>query len=73
MYQKRTCLWGFFNKPKPEITEYKTTKFDKLHVRDLPQLPDDYKLPKEYIGNHRAAMRAITPQGFANAFYKANK
>lgn len=72
MYQKKTCLWGFFNKPVPKITEYKTTKFDKLHVKDLPKLPYDYILPKEYIGNHRAAMRAVTPHGFAKAFYKAN-
>ena len=31
--------------------------------------PDEYK----GMGLNRAAIRAITPPGFANAFYKANK
>lgn len=69
MYQKKTCLWGFFNPPKPKILEYKTTKFDRLHMRDLPILPEGYSSPVE---NKRQSMRAITPQGFALAFYKAN-
>lgn len=70
MYQKKTCLWGFFNAPKPRITEYKTTKFDKLHMRQLPKIPDGYYSP---IENKRQSMRAVTPQGFAQAFYKANR
>lgn len=70
MYQKKTCLWGYFTTPKPRITQYKTTKFDKLHMRDLPKLPEGYFSPVE---NKRQSMRAITPQGFAKAFYEANK
>jgi len=70
MYQKKTCLWGFFNKPIPKILEYKTTKFDRLYMRDLPKLPDGYYSPVENI---RQSMRAITPSGFAKAFYEANK
>lgn len=70
MYQKKTCLWGFFNKPVPVIHEYKSTKFDKLYMRDLPVLPEGYMSP---IENKRQSMRAMTPAGFAQAFYKANK
>lgn len=70
MYQKKTCLWGFFNKPVPKILEYKTTKFDRLHMRDLPKLPEGYFSPVE---NTRQSMRAVTPSGFAKAFYEANK
>lgn len=73
MYQKKTCLWGFFNEPKPVINEYKSTKFDKIHARDLPKLPEGYILPDEYKGNNRAARRAVTPKGFAEAFYKVNR
>jgi len=70
MYQKKTCLWGFFNQPVPKITEYKTTKFDKLHMRDLPKIPEGYFSPVE---NKRQSMRAVTPSGFSKAFYNANK
>lgn len=70
MYQKKTCLWGFFVPPQPRIKEYKTTKFDKLHMRQLPKIPEGYFSPVE---NKRQSMRAVTPRGFAEAFFRANK
>jgi hypothetical protein len=37
----------------------------------LPQLPPDYIVPS--CTNRIAARRAITPEGFATAFFKANR
>ena len=55
-YTKKTCLWGEFNEPTKNPVE--PTEGSKLHL--LPPSKD------------RAMLRSITPQGFANAFYKAN-
>lgn len=57
MYKKKTYLWGWFNEPKK-------TWFLKPIV---PKFGYDKKIksnPKD---------RAITPQGFAQAFYEVNK
>jgi len=79
-YQKRTALWGHFNEPKKNPIEMtaeqkakaKTnstlhtlgTKFDYLKSKDIHP---------EYFGKmDRQTRRSITPQGFAQAFYKAN-
>lgn len=77
-YQKRTALWGHFNEPKkkpvPMTEEVKkalkgnrvmnTVKFDYLKSKDIHP---------EYFGKFdRQTRRAITPQGFAKAFFKAN-
>lgn len=78
-YQKKTHLWGYFNPPKKTLTDkpngdmalYKSLtpskriKFDKLHTKDIAS---------EFYGKlTRTERRAITPRGFAEAFYKANK
>ena len=67
-YNKHTDLWGYFKEPK-KTTEYKRYNSTDKNTRKLPQLPDGY----EYIGSKISARRAITPAGFAKAFYKANK
>ena len=56
-YTKRTALWGRFNSPKKNPV--KPTEGSKMH-----------RLPP---GPKRQELRSITPRGFAEAFYKANK
>ena len=80
-YQKKTHLWGWFNLPRKnpvELTDeqkrlHKTNsqplakymKFDRLKTRDIHG---------EYYGQlTRTERRAITPRGFAQAFFEANK
>lgn len=80
-YQKNTNLWGFFNFPikKPvKLTKeqkelHKTNsqplakymKFDRLKTKEIH--------PEYYGKLDRTARRAVTPRGFAEAFFKANK
>lgn len=80
-YQKKTSLWGNFNEPKKNPVRLtkemklaaKTnnylhrigTKFDILKTKDIS--------PENYGKYDRQTRRAITPPGFANAFYKVNK
>lgn len=78
-YQKKTCLWGYFNKPRPNpCKEY--TKNYIHHITPNAKIGKkfDRLLNKEinFKGNEnltRQERRAITPSGFAKAFYKANK
>lgn len=55
-YTKRTLLWGHFNKPLKRPVE--ATEGSKMHR--LPPTPE------------RAALRSVTPAGFAQAFFQAN-
>lgn len=59
-YTKRTCLWGWFN------TDLKKTPVDPT---------EGSKMHRLYGGKSERTkmMRSITPMGFANAFYEANK
>lgn len=69
-YNKATDIWGYFKEPKRPnpYTRYPST--DK-NTRKLPPIPDDYKIDE---GMSRTAIRrSITPQGFAEAFFKANQ
>ncbi len=65
-YTKKTCLWGEFNIPEknPVKPEYIIGKKDGKKYS-----------PIHYCGRRpdRAEFRSITPQGFANAFFKANR
>lgn len=72
-YRKSTDLWGYFNEPKkkPVRIDPLTNELMKYNNRQMPELPEDYVAPKEE--KKYAARRAMTPQGFAKAFYKANK
>ncbi len=80
---KRTDIWGYFNIPKPLVKDKPADLVTQMpkgrtNARDWAKTdcPPEYA---EYIcqfNNHdakRAALRAITPPGFAEAFYKANK
>ncbi len=74
---KRTDLWGYFNVPRQTVQErpnhpyfikqYQSGKKNQF-AWAAPQKPDWYDGPPL----DRAALRAITPEGFAKAFYKAN-
>lgn len=73
-YRKPTCLWGNFN------TDLKVKKVDlnegqrkqsQLNLQELPKLPSDYVIPGDTT--KRQAARSVTPSGFAQNFYEANK
>ena len=79
---KRTDLWGQFNEPKqlilkrPDdpyfIKQYKSGKKNQF-AWGAPQCP---KWAEDYIAcqpDKRAALRAITPPGFAKAFFIKNQ
>lgn len=71
---KPTYIWGYHNEPKQ-------THFDRPELADLEAVGASVRAskrpvcPPEYadLGLDRAAIRAITPSGFAQAFYKANR
>lgn len=80
-YQKRTNLWGFFNIPKfnkieltPEQKIRFTKREDVLHPVEMANLfnPNGYHHPPD-MPEIRTIRRAITPPGFANAFFKSNQ
>lgn len=71
-YTKKTCLWGNFDIPKknpvePKFVVFKTKKGETKRMSE--QHWNAFKLPKE----KRSEVRSITPQGFAKAFFEANK
>jgi len=76
LHTKNTDLWGYFNKPRkkyttmPPLLANETSKTGKTHAQALsvPYYPPEYK----HLKLNRAALRAITPQGFAKAFMEAN-
>lgn len=71
MYKKETAVWGMFNKPVKthinigaEDVIRNLPKFDYMNSKDIAP---------EWFGKlDRQARRAITPKGFAQAFFKAN-
>ena len=70
-YQKKTALWGHFNEPvkmkNPPMPRpsWSSKKFDRLKSNEIHP---------EFFGKYnRQVRRAITPAGFAKAFYEANK
>jgi site-specific DNA-cytosine methylase len=82
-WTKRTCIWGNFNLPQktyskwddvPKLSLYTRPNrgkpnFAYLHksaIKDIPQLAG-------YNPKTDADFRAITPPGFAKAFFKANQ
>lgn len=67
-YTKKTDLWGYFNIPKTnkiELTEDEKQKC-KTNSRKLPSISD-------ITSSTQAAKRAVTPAGFAQAFFRANQ
>ena len=64
-YKKKTYLWGWFNEPKKSPIQCNQLKFDMLATKEIHG--------KFYGKLTRTERRAITPTGFAKAFFKANK
>lgn len=62
-----SALWGKFNEPIKTVTKKPDgmVKFSMLHSKDI--------FPQYYGKFTRQERRAITPPGFANAFFKANQ
>jgi len=80
-YKKTTHLWGYFKLPQKiysKINEVMTKKQIALAKTNSQKLPkfDGLKTkeihPEYYGKENRKTRRAITPQGFAEAFFKAN-
>ncbi len=67
-YTKKTDLWGYFNIPKKNsvILSKGQRKKSKTNGRRLPSI-------SEITSSKQTAKRAITPSGFAKAFFEANK
>lgn len=76
MKTKATDIWGYFNFPKVKISE-RPDEVPKLGHQSHTSHPSWTKpvCPPEYahLKLNRAAIRAITPPGFAKAFMEANK
>lgn len=68
-YNKHTDIWGYFKEPRKTGEYLRHASTDK-NTRKLPPIPEDYKIDMKM--SRVAIKRSITPQGFANAFYKAN-
>lgn len=70
-FYKRTDIWGYYNQPKGRVR--RRPKYNKKSLASAwshPPIPDDLK--GLGISAARAAVRAITPPGFAKSFFKAN-
>jgi len=64
-YSKKTNIWGYFNLPKKSPVKLLKAELlaSKNNTRPLPKIK----------GLSRSHKRAITPEGFARAFFKVNK
>jgi len=68
-YTKRTYLWGVFRKP----IENRVEPLIRNPVKYGGSCSTKAQTPISWIGGkNRKEKRAITPAGFANAFYEAN-
>jgi hypothetical protein len=67
-YTKKTDLWGYYNIPKkkPVALDAETKYRCSQNSRKLPSIRD-------ITSGNQAARRAITPAGFAQAFFQANQ
>lgn len=83
-WTKRTCLWGNFNIPKRIVfSKNDLITIPGLYIKKrsaLPELTAQHISHKKYIRSFDyfvaktdADLRAITPPGFAKAFFKANQ
>lgn len=73
-YRKPTDIWGNFNtvlKRKPVALNPKQDKQSRLNLQHLQPIPEDYV--RDPNMTPRAIARSITHEGFARAFYEANK
>ena len=85
-WTKKTALWGKFNKPNKIFSNWENIeKIEKLYIRGNRKKPslvylhknDKYKI-KEWewaydLINNDMSLRSMCSDGFAKAFYEANK
>lgn len=72
-YKKPTDLWGNFNEPRRNavgLTVEQLTK-SKNNTQTMRPIPKDYVRDKNM--SLQAIRRSMTHEGFAQAFFKANK
>ena len=79
---KRTDLWGYFREPKRTVWErpddpyfikqYSSGKKNQF-AWSAPECPEWAESYIRSQPDRRAALRAITPPGFAQAFFRANR
>lgn len=85
-WTKLTALWGVFNLPKRIYYKWESVpKNNKLYIRPGREKPSIAFMHKNYIKhipsfkqfinkiNCDADFRSLCPQGFANAFFEANR
>ncbi len=83
-WTKKTGIWGGFNKPLRKYNNWEDVpKNNNLYIKpksEKPAIAALHKSAKQFIPwmykydpENDAAFRAITPEGFANAFFKVNK
>lgn len=72
-HSKQTFIWGNFNLPKkkPIVLTDEQILQSRNNTRPLPPIPDNYVRDEKMKSVQ--IRRSITPSGFAQAFYKANK
>jgi hypothetical protein len=73
---KPTDVWGYFKQPTSAVKDRPddlVVKYKDQHSHGrllaVPHCPEEY----QNMGLDRAAIRAITPSGFAKAFFTANQ
>ena len=72
-YSKQTFIWGMFKEPEKSPIKLNEQELlaSRNNTRKLPPIPEDYK--RDGYMKPVQIRRSITPQGFANAFFKANQ
>ena len=70
---KPTDVWGYFNVPKKILQERPDNLYYKRNGRGYTKNMDIPKRTPHQAKMPLAELRAITPAGFAQAFFKANK
>jgi hypothetical protein len=75
MRRKRTDVWGYFKPPAPSVKELPQELEARIGSRGNSREWAKIPCPPEYerLGLSRQALRAITPPGFARAFFRANR
>ena len=72
-HSKETFIWGLFNAPKKSPIQLNEQELlaSRNNTRKLPLIPQDYE--RDGVMKSVQIRRSITPPGFAQAFYEANK
>ena len=72
-YKKETALWGLFNPPRNSPIPMQLRAMKQFGHLRIDELPGYQECMDRNIHDKGSTCRSITPPGFANAFYEANK